>query len=84
MEIKFFLNKLVKIDNIEEYTLSALDELQKVYDKFLEKSEGVDPDYPLLKIGGKSEDNIIKTKKNNRYTLIGEEDDDKVRKKHGR
>lgn len=51
METKFYLNKIIKIDNIENYSLSALSEIRKCYDKFLEKSEGVDPDYPMMRFG---------------------------------
>lgn len=63
MELKFYLNKFVKVDNIEGYTLSALKELKKAYDKFLEDSEGFDPDYPELSFGGKGK-NLVKGKTN--------------------
>ena len=48
MEQKFYLNKFLKVDNIENYTLSSLRELENVYDKFKEKSEGSDPDFPEI------------------------------------
>lgn len=48
MSLKFYLNKLLKVDNIENYTLNALKELQECYDQFIEKSEGSDPDFPFI------------------------------------
>lgn len=53
MELKFYLNKVLKIDNIENYTLNTLESLKKCYDNFLDKSEGIDPDYPGYTFGGK-------------------------------
>lgn len=50
MELKFYLNKFLKVDNIEGYTLGTLEELRKSYDRFLEKS-GFDPDFPMLALG---------------------------------
>ena len=50
MDLKFYLNKFLKVDNIEGYTLVALDELRKAYDKFIDKS-GFDPDFPMLSLG---------------------------------
>ena len=46
MDLKFYLNKLVKVDAIENYTLSTLLSLKSTYDKFLEESDGFDPDFP--------------------------------------
>ena len=63
MELKFYLNKFVKVDNIEGYTLFALKELKKAYDKFLEDSDGIDPDFPGLNFGGKGK-NVVKGKTN--------------------
>ena len=54
MDLKFYLNKFVKIDGIEGYTLKALRELQKRYEDYLEKTEGSDPDFPMMTFGGKS------------------------------
>lgn len=51
MDLKFYLNKFVKVDNIEHYSLKTLGELRKKYETFLEKSEGVDPDFPMMKFG---------------------------------
>lgn len=53
MELKFYLNKFLKVDNIEGYTLKSIKELRKVYDKFLEASDGTDPDFPMVDFGSK-------------------------------
>lgn len=42
---------MLKADNIEYYTLDALIKLRKAYDEFLSNSDGVDPDFPLMKFG---------------------------------
>lgn len=73
MELKFYLNKFLKVDNIEGYTLATLDELRKAYDKFLDKS-GFDPDFPMLSLGndggdGKKGETIKVGKGNNVYNL---------------
>ena len=47
MDLKFYLNKFIKVDNIEGYTLKALKELQTCYENYLEKTEGSDPDFPI-------------------------------------
>lgn len=46
MQLKFYLNKFLKVDNIEQYTLGALKELENTYEEFKEKTEGIDPDFP--------------------------------------
>ena len=51
MELKLYLNKFLKVDNIEKYTMTALDSLKKEYDKYIEKSDGKDPDFPELIFG---------------------------------
>ena len=53
MDLKFYLNKFIKVDNIENYTLKALKELQVCYEDYLEKTEGSDPDFPMVTFGGK-------------------------------
>lgn len=53
MEQKFFLNKFVKISNIESYTLSSLKCISEAYDNMLEKAEGKDPDFPEIEFEGK-------------------------------
>ena len=52
MDLKFYLNKFIKVDNIEGYTLKAIRELQKCYENYLEKTEGSDPDFPMVTFGG--------------------------------
>ena len=34
MQLKFYLNKFLKVDNIEQYTLEALKKLEEIYDEF--------------------------------------------------
>lgn len=51
MDLKFYLNKFLKVDNIEPYTLSTVLEIKKRYEKFIEKSEGHDPDFPWSNFG---------------------------------
>lgn len=53
MELKLHLNKFLRVDNIENYTLKTLKILQSKYQEFLDNSEGVDPDYPMFTFGGK-------------------------------
>ena len=53
MELKFYLNKFLKVDNIEEYSLTQLLALKDAYSKFIEKSEGFDPDFPMTSFGAK-------------------------------
>ena len=52
MGLKLYLNKFLKVDNIESYTFSELIALKKEYEKVLEESEGVDPDFPTYVFGG--------------------------------
>ena len=54
MDLKFYLNKFVKVDNIEGYTLKTIKELQKCYENYLEKTDGTDPDFPMITFGGKN------------------------------
>ena len=51
MSLKLYLNKYLKVDNIEYYTLPCLQVLQKEYDALLKKTEGLDPDFPQLNFG---------------------------------
>lgn len=70
MELKFYLNKFLKVDNIENYTLATLEELRKVYERFTDKTEGFDPDFPMMSVGGKSEKGqTLATGKNNIYKV---------------
>ncbi len=48
MQLKFYLNKFLKVDNIENYTLGTLKKLEEVYDDFKEKTNGIDPDFPEI------------------------------------
>ena len=66
MALKFYLNKYVKVDNIENYTLGTLKILQGEYTKFLEESDGVDPDFPMFSFGGKSGNKETKIKGKNK------------------
>jgi len=52
MGLKLYLNKFLKVDNIESYTFPELITLKKEYEKILEDSEGVDPDFPNYIFGG--------------------------------
>ena len=52
MDLKFFLNKFAKVDNIENYTLKYLFELRKLYENYLESTDGQDPDFPMISFGG--------------------------------
>lgn len=83
MELKFYLNKFLKVDNIEGYTLSTLEELRKVYERFTDKTEGFDPDFPMMSVGGKEgKGQTIATGKNNIYKVaenMGEEDVEKFK-----
>ena len=53
MDLKFYLNKFLKVDNIENYTLKTLFKLRECYEEFLDKSEGTDPDFPMVNFGDK-------------------------------
>ena len=52
MGIKFYLNKFARLDNLEGYSLGTVLELNKEYNKFLEDSGGLDPDFPGIDFGG--------------------------------
>lgn len=52
MDLKFYLNKFLKIDSIENYSLRQLIDLRKRYESFLDRSNGLDPDFPGLNFGG--------------------------------
>ena len=89
MEIKFFLNKFIKINNIEDYTLASIDEMRDAYDRFLEKTEGIDPDYPYLRLGQGEKGKVLGTRGTNIYSVIGEGESkedvyDIIRNNHGR
>lgn len=52
MALKFYLNKFLKVDNIEQYSLSQLLGLKDAYQEFIDESEGHDPDFPMTTFGG--------------------------------
>ena len=62
MDLKLYLNKFLKVDNIEYYTLESLYSLRKCYDNFIEKSKGKDPDFPMMNFG--DPENTYKAKNN--------------------
>jgi hypothetical protein len=62
MGLKFYLNKYAKVDNIENYNLSTLKILQGEYTRFLEESDGVDPDFPMFNFGGGKGELAVKGK----------------------
>lgn len=70
MDLKLYLNKFLKVDNIEQYSMKSLLALKDSYNKFLEKSEGKDPDFPLMTFSDKanSSGGIFKAE-NNRYVV---------------
>lgn len=74
MELKFYLNKFLKVDNIEHYGLGALFKLRDTYDKFIETSKGTDPDFPLIDFGDKGQtiQGVNKVQAENKQ---GEDDD---------
>ena len=55
MDLKFYLNKFLKADGIEQYPLKALLDLRKSYENFIENSKGTDPDFPMISFGSKGE-----------------------------
>ena len=73
MELKFYLNKFAKIDNIENYTFKNVLSLKKAYDEFLDKSEGKDPDFPLLDFSGGKKGKTL-SKGRNVYSMFDEDD----------
>ena len=81
MDLKFFLNKIMKTDNIEHYTIGTLFKLRDTYDQFMEKSGGYDPDFPMtgLTAGGNSSSDgkqNIKIKGKNVYSEYDEDKPD--------
>lgn len=73
MDLKFYLNKFLKVDNIEGYTMEFLNELKKAYNNFLDESKGTDPDFPLMTFGDKQG-----SSGNMRITINHQEPDDFV------
>ena len=75
MDLKFYLNKFAKVDNIENYTLKSIRELQKCYETYLDKTEGTDPDFPMTTFGGKGGGEKIKGKN---AVQVREESDEEI------
>jgi hypothetical protein len=75
MELKFYLNKFLKVDNIEYYGLGALFKLRDTYDKFIETSKGTDPDFPLIDFGDKGQ-TIQGVNKVQAENKLGDEEND--------
>ena len=73
MDLKFYLNKFARIDNIENYTFKSVLALRKTYEDFLDSSEGKDPDFPLLDLSSKKKGKTI-SKGKNIYSMFDEED----------
>ena len=78
MYLKLFLNKVVKVDNIENYSLDSLIKLQEEYENFLERSEGYDPDFPMTGLGGnnKKGKKTMKVGGTNAFALFDENNPD--------
>ena len=67
MQLKFYLNKFLKVDNIEQYTLGALKELENTYEEFKQKTDGIDPDFPGITFKTKGTNLTVGT---NVYNLL--------------
>lgn len=68
MDLKFYLNKFLKVDRVEDYTLKTLVKLREVYEDFLNRTDGVDPDFPMLNFGGGKKGQKLKGIKPQNYT----------------
>lgn len=79
MGLKLYLNKFLKVDNIESYTFSELLTLKSEYEKVLENSEGVDPDFPMFTFGNEGK----KIAGTNVHTLTKHVEDDKEESVYG-
>ncbi len=79
MALKFYLNKFLKVDNVEQYTLTQILELKNVYSKFIEDSEGFDPDFPMSTFGEKGKKvagtNVHTLERNRLQDEVEEEND---------
>ena len=70
MQLKFYLNKFLKADGIENYTLETLLKLKEAYSDFIEDSDGGDPDFPLVNFNTKGK----KIKGKNIHSILDEDD----------
>lgn len=46
IKIKFSLNKLGRIDNIEKYSINVISELYKAYESYIDGNDGQDVEFP--------------------------------------
>lgn len=79
MQLKLYLNKIIKVDNIEGYNLSTIMEIQNAYTSFLENSDGYDPDFPMSGTKdkhGNGDMQNIKIKGTNVYANFDEDNPD--------
>lgn len=77
MDLKFYLNKFVRLEGVENYTINTLMEAKKCYEKFIEKTNGFDPDFPETDFsGGKKGKKIGGVNKSKVDEALGEETDD--------
>lgn len=60
MHLKLYLNKFLKVDNIEQYSMNCIFRLREEYDRYLDLSGGFDPDFPEVNIGGRDKGQKIK------------------------
>ena len=70
MQLKFYLNKFLKADGIENYTLETLLKLKEAYSDFIEDSDGGDPDFPLVNFNTKGK----KIKGKNIHSILDDDD----------
>ena len=70
MGLKFYLNKFLKADGIENYTLDTLLKLKEAYTEFIEDSDGGDPDFPLVSFNTKGK----KIKGKNIHSILDDDD----------
>jgi hypothetical protein len=82
MQLKFYLNKFLKADGIENYTLDTLVKLKEAYSDFIEDSDGGDPDFPLISFNTKGK----KIKGKNIHQVLGDSEDslEELTDKYGR
>lgn len=79
MDLKFYLNKFLKVDNIENYTLSTLTKLKECYNTFIDNTEGSDPDFPLINFNSKGK----KVGGTNIYSILEEGEEANITDKYG-
>lgn len=65
MKLKLNLNKLCKLDNIEDYSMDTIHEMQKAYQDYLDESEGVDIEYPEFKFKTAGRESVRKGRRPN-------------------